>query len=204
MAYKANIPQPGDQKNVSQGDILNNFTEIKTVIDINHVTFADADGNQGKHKYVTFPEQGTAITDAPKTEANEVALYCRQIATGGTDHSALFFRPEDQAAGAGLEYDFTTVEHTGALGKGHTYLPGGLILNWGYSDIAVGGSDVLFNKNFATAASVYSVQVTQLVTGVFQDFINISVITDSQFHVNGYTKEGAQEAVKIYFIAIGI
>ena len=53
MPYQNNIPQPTDQLSVSQGDLLNNFASIYTLIGVNHVQF-DASG-QGKHFFAEFP-----------------------------------------------------------------------------------------------------------------------------------------------------
>ncbi len=47
MSYQNNIPQPTDALSQSQSDILNNFAAIQTLIDVDHVDFANI--NQGKH-----------------------------------------------------------------------------------------------------------------------------------------------------------
>jgi hypothetical protein len=69
MAYEANIPLPRDRYRVSQGDILQNFQAIYDVTNVNHVVFNDAD--QGKHKFVQFPQQ----TTSPTTGGTQVAVY---------------------------------------------------------------------------------------------------------------------------------
>lgn len=72
MAYEGNIPLPRDRYRVSQGDILQNFQAIDTVTQLNHVLFNDAD--QGKHKFVQFPEQATE----PDTGGTQIALYSEE------------------------------------------------------------------------------------------------------------------------------
>jgi hypothetical protein len=57
MAYQPNIPQPGQDPSVSQGDLLNNFTAINTIFGINHYEFNEVVGTQGKHKFVTYVDQ---------------------------------------------------------------------------------------------------------------------------------------------------
>ena len=39
MAYNQNIPQPADQLKNSQPQLLANFQEINTILDVNHVGF---------------------------------------------------------------------------------------------------------------------------------------------------------------------
>src|SRR5271170_2902273 len=47
-----NIPQIDQKLSDSQDDLLNNFGAINDFLDINHFTFNDIDGNDGKHKYI--------------------------------------------------------------------------------------------------------------------------------------------------------
>ena len=75
MAYNNAIPQANQPLNTSQADILANFAAIKTLVDINHVTFDIPD--QGKHKHVSFPLQSAA----PVFAANETGLYNKVYAT---------------------------------------------------------------------------------------------------------------------------
>ena len=154
MAYQANKPEATDQKNISQGDIQGNFAAIKTLVDINHVTFDEV--AQGKHKHVTFPEQAAD----PATLGNEVALYCKETSVGGAAHSALFFKPEGQIAG-GTEYDFTTAKLEAA---GWCKLPCGLIMKWGHSDLittgATGTAALVTADSIPNIATLFSCQLT--------------------------------------------
>ena len=43
MAFQNNKPNASDFLSQSQDDILNNFGAIKTLVDVNHVTFDAAD-----------------------------------------------------------------------------------------------------------------------------------------------------------------
>lgn len=71
MSYTKNIPQPTDQINNSQPQILANFQAIDTVVSVNHVDFDDPTGDQGKHKFVEFPAENYT---APVV-AGEVTVY---------------------------------------------------------------------------------------------------------------------------------
>jgi len=58
LAYNSAIPQATDKIKDSQSQILDNFAGIKTLVDVNHVTFDDPD--QGKHKFLTLPVQAAS------------------------------------------------------------------------------------------------------------------------------------------------
>lgn len=52
MVYKPNIPLPGDNLSVSQGDINNNFLDANASFGVDHYPFDDATLNNGRHKPV--------------------------------------------------------------------------------------------------------------------------------------------------------
>ena len=90
--------------------------DLKAAIEINHVALDTA--NVGKHKFCQFPEQGSA----PTTAVDEGALYTKQ-ASGITN---LFWRQENNG---------TEIRMTGsgilAANNGYSFLPGGMLLQWG-------------------------------------------------------------------------
>jgi len=146
MAYSNTIPAAGDLLSQSQADILGNFAAIQTLIEVNHATFADAD--EGKHKHVSFPEQGADVTVA----ANEKAIYAKQSALSGV--AELFIRNES---------DGTVTEFTSSTqnANGWTRLPSGILIKWGTSSVAANTSaNVNFDSTIAFAA-VYNVLVTR-------------------------------------------
>ena len=71
MVYDPNIPQATDDLDESQLDILDNFTQLDNSFFIDHYTFSDLTANNGKHKTVTTPTQGSH----PTTAAAEPKLY---------------------------------------------------------------------------------------------------------------------------------
>lgn len=148
MAYNDNIPQPTDKLKDSQNDILQNFSSIKSAFDTNHVTFDLAD--EGKHKYVSFPEQ----VAGPATGVNERAIYAKQSSYTGL--AELYTREESSGA---------EIEFTGALKAtpGWTILPSGIILKWGWG--TANGAYTLVLPAGATIpafTTIFSVQVSVL------------------------------------------
>lgn len=119
LAYNSLIPQATDKPKDSQSQLLANFGGIKTLVDINHVTFDDPD--EGKHKFVTFPRQGAA----PATAATDFAVYSK-LSTLGALETELFVRRQN----SGTEYEFTSSLQTN---DGWTRLPSGILIKWGRS-----------------------------------------------------------------------
>lgn len=149
MSYNSLIPQPNDRIKDSQSAILANFGAIKTLVDINHVTFDDAD--QGKHKWVTFPSQAAVVPAIGATDAG--IFYGTSTETGGTE---LFIKK-----GAGTPVQFTG----GLLGaNGGIRLPSGVILRWGELQNVNGVVTATFaiGGGVPTFSNVFAIQLTPL------------------------------------------
>ena len=126
MPYNNAIPQPNDQISDSQSDILNNFAGIKTLVDVNHVTFDDP--NQGKHFFVEMPQQPAASV----TALGEVGLQCLASAYN-TNGPELMYLPEN--GGAQVE---VTASRQAAIGW--TFWPSGILIKWGQFTVNATGS----------------------------------------------------------------
>ncbi len=181
MTYNANIPQATDLISVSQGQILANFSQLNTQFGIDHVAFNPGSGNgDGHHKQATFD---ASVTPAAPTGTQSV-LYPKTV--GGLIQ--LFF----QNATA-------TTQLTGlssVIGNpGYVFLPGGLIMKWGFS--AVTGSPVAFSPVFPTAA------FAMVVTGTSTLYTGGFVV--SALGPGGYTltRTSGSGNTGYYYIALG-
>lgn len=128
MAYDQTIPKATDRLKDSQPQLLANFAAIKTLVDINHVTFDDASGDQGKHKWVSFPSQGSA----PVFLAGEEGLYNLVYAT--TVKNELFVHRQTGATTAETPFTaslLSTDSAPAANTEGWSWLPSGLLIKWG-------------------------------------------------------------------------
>jgi len=198
MPYDETIPQAGDLLSQSQAELLENFAQIKTLIDINHQTFGHAD--QGKHLQTTFPVRAAD----PVTAANEVALYCKDNGAGA---ASLFFKPENQGIGA-TEYDFTTA--TQAV-TGECTLPSGIALKWGTATIAVGHNSIAVAwapaDHFPTA--ILRVLLTPNTTFAGLGTVESQIVSAATKLVSGFTVYRSQhapyqtDAVSFDYLAIG-
>lgn len=143
--FLPNIPQGGDFIDFSWTQLLANNQQLDTSFGIDHYTFSNATANNGKHAKCTFPEQAAG----PTTAANEGALYTKDV-SGITQ---LFWRAESN----GLESQLTNLTPI-TTANGRTFLPGGLLFQWGI--VAQNTSQtnaVVFTTAFTT---LLNIQVT--------------------------------------------
>ncbi len=140
LAYN-DTPLSTDQINQTQAPIRTNFLNIRTLLGVNHVDFADVDN--GKHKFVTFPLQ----VAAPVFLAGEVGLYNQAaVAPFGTFNELFIHKLTTQGtATADIPFTASILSTSNPLpatnSDGWTYLPSGLILQWKHTG-AVAGSNL--------------------------------------------------------------
>ena len=192
-SYNASIPQPNDLLSDSQGQILQNFGALNTVYGTNHFPFDNNMISQiGKHKFVQMP-----VTTTPVTLANEGTLYSKAV-TGGT---ALFFT-RDVTSDVQLTSPVFTAPV--AATNGYTFIPGGLILQWGTVTPITSTGTVLFSAaNIAFPNNCFNVQCTLSPatppTGNAQTLSIYSISSNSFI----YNYSGGSAYNRFYWWAIG-
>lgn len=152
MSY---VPQPQSSGSTLVGtrdQIRTNFEKIQTQFNQNHVDIQSS----GKHKFLQMPDQSSA----PDTAANEIGFYSKDVSGVSTG----YFRAENN----GSEYRVTAfddvnfatfgtnTEYSAGLFGGWTFLPGGLILQYGFAPLLLNGTNIiLYPKSFS--ANAYSI-----------------------------------------------
>ena len=192
MSYNADIPQANDDPSQSQGQLLSNFQTLNTFLSVNHVALND--GDQGKHKFVQFPEQSSD----PATAANEGALYAKEYDVDGMGslETTLFFRNESSGT-------VTTFGGPSSLAlPGYTYLPGGILIQWNRVS-ASSGSNVPFPIAFGSAAFYVNFAPTGT-SGTNRIFTRLSGNpTATTFSPIILNSSGSGITETIYYVAIG-
>ena len=184
MAYTEDVPKAAQTIAASQPIINANFQGIKTLIEVNHVTFDDAD--EGKHAFLQMPEQAAA----PTTGASEGAVYTKDDGT----KTQLYWREESN----GTEYQLSGAFTTGTT-DGLFTLPGGLIVKWGLRSTISGNATVTFGTPFPNNA--YNVIISQVRNDSTAKVMNI---TPGSLSVSKFTvKSTSGGSSGLYFIAIG-
>ncbi len=201
MAYSKDIPQPTDEIDASQNDLLENFRSISTLIGIDHVNFDAPSGNQGKHNTVSMPNF-VGVAASPVAVADEIKLFAKADGGGITQ---LFVLPE---AGDTLlpERNITGATRTNT---GETILPSGIEIKWGRASTnGIGESTVVFATAFPTSIfTVYAVnsQPAGTVADGEDGFLRVYTFITTQFQVRSYSSPSAAKANFPYtWFAIGV
>lgn len=186
MVFDPSIPQATDDPSQSQSQMLTNFNLANTYFGVNHVAF-NAVSDQGKHNFSTYVDQG----GDPATAVNEIALYSKDV--GG--NSTLFLRKENN----GAVVQMSNLNPVSAA-NGYTFLPGALLLQWGFSVIA-GLADTTINFPITFSAQAYSVVINliNLPSATVIPTLNTGTVSATSFEVS---YNGAV-ASNIYWMAIG-
>jgi len=211
MSYN-NVPLSGESLGNTRIPINSNFSLIQTAISANHIAIGAA--GAGKHTFLQMPEQTTLLD----TAVNELGLYAKQ----GSDpaEANLFFRAEDSGGGGGKEYQLTTASDTNkatfgvntnytlnaiAYTGGWTFLPGGLILQWGVHQNQTNATLVRcqYQHTFQTILTQWfsPLRDASTVNNPQSLFIQENTLSTSEFSVR---RVGASQNYKILFYGLGI
>lgn len=146
MAYQAGKPLANDKLNVSQGDLLNNFTALGTWAAVDHHGLNAAGAYAGKHKVVRFHEQAYVTPNfGPATLADEIAVFCNDSLVNPGE-PALFLQWANQAATVKpIEFTASSKDLIPNNSEGYTVLPSGIIIKWGKGSAPHGyGAAIVF------------------------------------------------------------
>lgn len=193
------VPNPGQTLHATRDTIRTNFENIDTGFNIDHSPLVLA--NQGKHNKITFPVQA----GAPVFLAGEEGLY--SLAMAGTNE--LYIHKQYHAGTQNIPLTNSTISTvaraTGELA--YTYLPSGIILQWGTWNTAA--STFLVSLPIAFPHALLNVQLTPHMPGPpipTNMFINwmpvVPPLPTQQFQV-GITVNGASQDGTFSFLAIG-
>jgi len=206
MAFNSTIPQATDEESQSQAQLLANFAEIQTFINVNHVTFNVPD--QGKHKFIHFPLQTVVPAPGPTqfppaTSTTEFGIY---NAINGAGTRALWLRKTNAAGVITGDIDITTVTTlAGVEGPEITWtLPCGIYMKFGWTT-ADAATPTVYVTPFPTAT--LSVQLTHRVHGAnSQKYIQVlddATLLRTGFSTRAFTVNQNPSTAAVFYFAIG-
>jgi hypothetical protein len=165
------LPDVGQSLGQTRANIRENFNIIQDAFGRNHVSLNDGTpGNRGKHNFCTFVAQGS--TPTPRI-AGESYLFSRTF----NSVAELAFCPNV----VGNVYQLTrTIEtststfanntnYTGTQSGGWTFLPGGMLLQYGSKNNLSTTGTITFPTAFTGAP--YSITVSMLRTSASNDLV---------------------------------
>jgi len=177
MAWQPNKPQPGDDPRQSQDDLLQNFININTWTDVNHMSIGSAASINGMHKFLTLVPQGANPAGA-LTTANYLNMWVDNAnepqLRRGVDPTIPFMNRQNGT-------------------DGWTYLPSGLVIKWQrVSDANTGVVTRNFNSfgpAFVNPNGIFTIQ-TQI--------INPTAATDPDKFVHVHDKANPNAVTLLY------
>ena len=185
MTYSPQPQNVGSTLVGTRDQIRTNFEIIRDDFAINHVGYDET--GEGKHKFMQMPEQASA----PTTAANEGALYTKEM----DSETNLFFRKESD----GTEVQLTTSQTPTVGTDGATFLPGGLLMQWGFVNAPGASGQVTFTETYSAAP--YSIQVS-LYRNSGNQSVTVSSSTVPTTTTFNYLSSSAGSD-GLYWIAIG-
>jgi len=190
MAYNNAIPQPNDKLSVSQPQLLGNFQEIAALVAVNHQAF-NQPPNSGKHTLVQFLLQGVD----PALTVGDLNLYNFNNAT--TTRNELYIGLAD-----GTKIPMTA---TNRSANGYTWLPSGILLQWGTTTRAASATPIPFALTFPHACLDVIVSASTDLTSKNTASVVTGTITTTNFQARAWALGGTHndELVPISFLAIG-
>lgn len=199
--YQPGIPTGTVNLDQDYINIRNNFTQLNTTYSVDHVAYSVSENN-GYHKDVHLipvaaPPAATAAAGQVYTQSVNDSIATDQILyylTGGNRRVQ-------------LTRNFEPVSGT----TGKTFLPGGLILQWGFQTTATHFSTgdtgtITFPQPFPTACYLvwtqlmYTTNITQS-TGATVSILRDPTPTDFTWN---FSRNGPGQYTKFLWIALGI
>lgn len=193
--YNPNIPQATDNLSTSQGQILNNFTQLDTIFNIDHFKFDDNNTSaRGMHRQINFP---TTLVSDPTLSGAASEIYTKTISAVG---EAFFANSTD----ASCIWRGGTGSGKVATGPGIITFPNGLIIQWDFEGSISNGATITFPTPFVSAPefvspfAVYTSGVPNIAS------TNNGSVTNLNFTISYRSAQGAAVFNQpIYWLAIG-
>lgn len=199
MSYQPGIPTGTVSLDVDYQNLQNNFQQLDTQFGIDHIPFSNTSGIppggvNGYHTSVHFNPQSTTVTDPPNnydpTNSNPLSypaatagfgqMFSCQVNDGINTDESLYYLSGGNRLTA-LTRNFAPTAST----NGQTFLPGGLILQWGYKSGLSGSwptsqQTLNFNTN--------NIDFTNACFAVFITFIGPSSTSTGDICINSVSK----------------
>lgn len=147
LPYTGNVPISGQSLGQSRPLINANFQSINTIFGRNHFSFSSS--NAGKHKCCVFPN--ISGSDIPTTGSSEIAIFAKAVPGGSSN---LFWKRRSDNA---THIQMTNTVGISANSDGYSFLPGGLMIQWGFETIVDSGTGttVSFSPSFDGAPFIF-------------------------------------------------
>lgn len=189
FTYTRGIPASSHNPSTDQPDMQINNDSIADLIEIDHFGFNDQNNSSGYHKKTTYVSNIYTLAAPPPSVAGQVVEYAFNTGVGG---NALAYVRDGLGTGIQLTNTFTPAK----TNPGVTFLPGGLILNFGNIPLLKNSSNptnITFPNAYTSGLTVLSITAGYWSTdgGATAQQANIFNITGTGFSVNNTSSSSA-------------
>lgn len=200
MTYNPNIPNATDLLSNSQGQIKANFGKADTSFGTDHYAFSDATVNNGMHKWSEYVNQ----LSAPPNNASISSFY----GSGTPGFANIYWKQEfggaDPTKNQGASVQMTGLAPLSAA-NGYTFLPGGLLLQWGTMAILANPNPQTITYAVPFTGSPYSINISKITADISSTGQEIRIITGSVTNINFQVRQSSSSSANsIYWMAIGV
>ena len=208
LPYNLNIPFATNDPSVDQPDMLENTNSTSTLLQQDHLGFNNQfngiANSGGYHTNIHMIDQGAGFDPARITQVGQ--LYAKQATLNGFTDTALFYRTGPNVGATNSVTQITAPKNTVTGTDGYTFLPGGMILQWGVVTPAPFPNNSLiaqnFNINYPTTA--VNVQLT-LIADTKSTNVQVMSIGKTSLNASGFTWNytGGSAYIGFYWMALG-
>ena len=189
--YNPSIPQASDNLSTSQGQILNNFTQLDNIFAFDHFTWDDpTTANRGLHKQIDFPVPTTVSSPTGTASVS----YSKLV--GGV--GSLYF---DNSAGSSCVWRGGLSTGLVALTpgvNGSMTLPNGVIMKWGNQSSITDNVPINFPTPFPSTCWAVTV------SGYFNSTVERSIyVKPGSLGASSFTCRTDSGSMGVIYWAIG-
>lgn len=201
--YQPGIPTGTVNLDVDYQNLQDNFQQLDIAYGVDHVPFSNNSGVppapggiSGMHTIIHLQSKAT-----PAALVNVGQLFNAVVNDGIDTDTILYY-----LTGKGKLLQLTSNYQPALTTNGATFLPGGLILNWGANTIPANPTTqvISFTRPYSSAAGVFSITVSRRTADTSTTAQEVRVITGSitasQFQV---VSSSSSSANVVYWMAIG-
>ena len=205
MSYQPLIPTGTVKLSVDYANIQGNFQSLDTIFNVDHVPYSNTTPQKGFHKCVHLNAVSTVAVPLPLPVPVPLTgeIFSAQVNDGINTDEQLFFQSGDNGFLTNLTRNFQPLP----IATGATFLPGGLILNWGKITLNKNPNltTVTFTQPYLNPASVFSITLSKISADNSTTGQEVRIVTGSvtatQFEVSQSSSSSANE---LYWMALGV
>jgi hypothetical protein len=209
--YNLNLPNGPDNPSNDQPGMQTNTKAVNDLLAVDHIEFNLSNG--GFHKQVHMP----VLNSRPIGIANEGTVYTKTAATTPSNNeSTLFYNPDNTLNEYQLTRTITTQFSKFATNTnyitpittngGWTFLPGGMLLQWGNINPTHNPGTTTVNFPIAFTNVPYSIQITATVISSGSSNDQTAAIVSGSTTTTNFlaSTSSSGNVIGFYWMAIGI